>query len=154
MIQHLGFKNFKFSAPNSASDSQDRPDNVSATVNRVWVDYDVVENKKKGMRIHINFEVVGLKGIDSKLTVRVRNENDELLSSETDYANGNGELELAFDMRPGYPTTVYKDASVFLPYEELNLRKGVWNLKLDIDLNYANGELIEHLAFHEFEFTR
>lgn len=153
LIQHLTFKNFRFSAPNSASDSEERPD-VTATVNRVWVDYDVVENRKKGMRIHINFEVTGLKGIDSKVTVRVRNENDELLSSESDYANSNGELELEFEMRPGYPTTVYKDATVFLPYEEINLRKGVWNLKLDFDLNYANGDIIDHLAFHEFEFTR
>lgn len=153
LIQHLGFKNFKFSAPNSASESEDRPD-VKATVNRVWVDYDVTENRKKGMRIHVNFEVVGLKGIDSKLSVRVANENNEFLTSESSYANDNGELQLEFDLRPGYPTTVYKDAAIFLPYEELNLRKGVWNLKLDIDLNYANGELIEHLYIHEFEFTR
>lgn len=154
LIQHLGFKNFKFSAPNSASESEEKPD-VTATVNRVWVDYDVTENRKKGMRIHINFEVTGLKGIDSKVTVRVRNENDEFLSSESaDYANGNGELELTFEMRPNYPTTVYKDAAIFLPYEELILRKGVWNLKLDIDLGYKSGELIQHLEFHEFEFTR
>jgi hypothetical protein len=153
LIQHLGFKNFKFSAPNSASESVERPD-VSATVNRVWVDYDVVENRKKGMRIHVNFEVVGLKGIDSKLTVRVANENNEFLTSSSSYANDEGELELMFEMRPGYPTTVYKDATIFLPYEEIILRKGVYNLKLDIDLKYDSGELIDHLYIHEFEFTR
>lgn len=153
LIQHLGYKNFKFTAPTFAADTQDKPD-ISATVNRVWVDYDVFENRKKGMRIHVNFEVAGLKGVNSKLTVRVRKENDDFLMSDSSFSNDGGELELAFDMRPGYATTVYKDATVFLPYEEINLRKGVWNLKLDIDLNYDNGELIEHLAYHEFEFTR
>lgn len=106
------------------------------------------------MRIHVNFEVTGLKGVDSKLTARVRRENDTFLTSSSDYANSNGELEVSFSMKPGYPTTVYKDADMFLPYSEINLRKGVWNLKLDIDLNYEDGELIQHLTYHEFEFTR
>ena len=114
-----------------------------------------MENRKKGMRIHINFEVTGLKGIDSKISLRVAKDNNEFLTSDSpDYSNSNGELQLEFDMRPGYPTTVYKDAVIFLPYEELNLRKGVWDLKLDIDLSYKSGELIEHLYIHEFEFTR
>jgi hypothetical protein len=153
LIQHLGYKNFKFTAPNFAADAADKPD-VSATVSKVWVDYDVVENRKKGMRIHVNFEVTGLKGIDSKLTVRVQKEDETFLMSDSGLSNESGELELAYEMRPGYPTTVFKDATIFLPYEEITLRKGVWNLKLDIDLNYDNGEIIDHLAYHEFEFTR
>jgi hypothetical protein len=153
LIQHLAFKNFKFTAPNSAAESIDKPD-IRAKVNRVWVDYDVYENKKKGMRIHVNFEVSGLKGVDSKLTVRIRKEDDSFLASKSSFANDDGELELAFEMRPGYPTTVYKDATIFLPYEEINLRKGVWDLKLDIDLNYDDGKIIDHLTYHEFEFTR
>jgi hypothetical protein len=106
------------------------------------------------MRIHVNFEVSGLKGVDSKLTVRIRKEDDSFLASKSSFANDDGELELAFEMRPGYPTTVYKDATIFLPYEEINLRKGVWDLKLDIDLNYDDGKIIDHLTYHEFEFTR
>jgi len=153
LIQHLAFKNFTFTAPNFAAEAVDRPD-IRATVNRVWVDYDVYENRKKGMRIHVSFEVAGLKGVDSKLTVRVRREDDSFLMSNSAFSNENGELELAFEMRPGFPTTVYKDATIFLPYDEIVVRKGVWNLKLDIDLNYDNGEIIDHLTYHEFEFTK
>jgi len=153
LIQHLAFKNFRFTLPSYAEDTPDKPE-VSAKVNRIWVDYDVFENRKKGMRIHVNFEVTGLKDIDSKLTVRVVRDNDTYLSSRTSYSNEEGELEVSFVMKPGYPTTVYKDADVFLPYDEIVLRKGVWDLKLDIDLNYDNGELIDHLEYHEFEFTR
>lgn len=50
-------------------------------------------------------------------------------------------------MKPGYPTTVYEDADMFLPYDEINLPKGVYNLKLDIDVTYEDGELIQHLTF-------
>lgn len=154
LIQHLTFKDFEFTSAGGSSNTPTPKGGISATVNRVWVDYDVFEGRRKGMRIHINFEVTGLKGVDSKLTVRVRKEDDSFLTSDTSLSNESGQLEVAFDMKPGYPTTVYKDADVFLPYDEINLRKGDWNLKLDIDLNYADGELIDHLAYHEFEFSR
>jgi hypothetical protein len=150
LIQHMAYKEFEFTQGSGNTSKTE----ISATVNRVWIDYDVFEDRKKGMRIHVNFEVTGLKGVDSKLTARVRRENDSFVMSNTSYANGNGELEVAFEMKPGFPTTVYKDATIFLPYDEIALRKGVWNLKLDIDLNYDNGDLINHLAYHEFEFTK
>jgi hypothetical protein len=57
-------------------------------------------------------------------------------------------------MKPGYPTTVYKDADMFLPYNEINVSSGKYNLKLDVDLNYDDGDLIKHLDFYEFEFER
>lgn len=156
LIQHLGYKNFEFSAPNYAADASNTngTSEITTKVNRVWVDYDVFQNRKKGMRIHVSFEVTGLKEVDSKLTVRVRREDESFLISNSSFSNENGELELTYDLKPGYETTVYKDATVFLPYDEIVIRKGVWNLKLDIDLNYENGNLIEHLTYHEFEFTR
>ena len=153
LIQHLGFKEFEFTSGSGGSDVPEKPE-VSATVNRVWIDYDVTENRRRGMRIHVNFEVVGLKGVDSKLTVRVRKSDDTFLTSNSSYSNNAGELELSYDMKPGYATTVYKNAEVFLPYDEIVIRKGVWDLKLDIDLNYEDGELIQHLTYHDFEFTR
>jgi len=156
LIQHLGYKNFEFTAPNYAADpSKDSSETeITTKVNRVWVDYDVFQNRKKGMRIHVNFEVTGLKDVGSKITVRVRREDESFLLSNSSFSNDNGELEISYGLKPRYSTTVYKDATVFLPYDEIVIRKGVWNLKLDIDLNYENGDLIEHLEYYEFEFTR
>lgn len=165
IIDHLTFVDFKFTAPSSASGLSSSglssgasgtagEKEISATVNRVWVDYDVFENRRKGMRIHVSFEVNGLQDIDSKLTVRIRKEDDSFLISDSTNSNEEGHLQLAFEMKPKSQKALYKDAVVFLPYSEISLRKGVWNLKLDIDLNYANGEIIDHLAYHEFEFTR
>jgi len=154
LIQHLAFKEFEFTSGGGNNDPTPTKKEISAVVNRVWVDYDVFENKRKGMRIHINFEVTGLKGVDSKLAVRVQKENGDFLMTDSSYSNSEGQLQVEFAMKPGYPTSVYKDADVFLPYDEIILRKGVWNLSLDIDLNYDDGELIEHLNSHDFEFTR
>ena len=154
LIQHLTFKEFEFTSGGGSTIETPTKKAISATVKRVWIDYNITQNKRKGMLIHVNFEVVGLKGVDSKLTVRVRRDNDTFLLSESSYSNADGELEVDFSMKPGYPTTVYEDADIFLPYDEIVLRKGVWDLKLDIDLNYQNGDLIDHIAYHEFEFTR
>jgi hypothetical protein len=148
LIQHMAYEAFTYD--NAADDAE-----TNAVIKKVWVDYNVSEDRRKGMRIHVNFEVTGLKGVDSKLVVRVQKESgDFLTSSSPSYANDSGQLELSFSMKPGYPTTVYEDATIFLPYDEIIIRKGVWDLKLDIDLNYESGELINHLTYHEFEFTR
>ncbi len=153
LIQHLTFKEFEFTQT-VGDDEDDSDGDISATVKRVWIDYNVTEGGRKGMRVHVNFEVVGLKGVDSKITARVQKENDDYLTSSSSFSNESGQLEISFDMKPGYSTTVYEDAQMFLPYGEIILRKGVWNLKFDIDLNYENGELIDHLEYKEFVFTR
>jgi hypothetical protein len=41
-----------------------------------------------------------------------------------------------------------------MPYSELNLTKGKYNLKMDIDLADENETLVEHLGFYEFEYEK
>ena len=151
-IQDLTKKVFNYKQGNTTPQNTS---SITATVNRIWIDYDVNEGGKRGMRIHVNFEVSGLKGVDSKLTARVMKENGTFLTnSSSAYSNDEGHLAVSFDMKPGFPTTVYKDADIFLPYNEINISRGKWNLKIDIDLNYEDGELIKHLDVHDFQFTQ
>jgi len=152
LISELTKKDFDYSqTPPVKKDSS----NVTFKVNRVWVDYNVSEDGRRGMRIHVNFEVSGLKDVDSMVTARVQKSNgDVLMNNSSDYSNDNGELQVKFDMKPGYETTVYKDATLFLPYDEIKISRGKWDLKLDIDLNYEDGDLIKHMYLYEFEFER
>ena len=152
-IQDLTKKAFNYKQGNVAVCPD--ADAVSAKVNDVWVDYDVTEGGKRGMRVHVNFEVTGLKGIDSKLTARVMRENGTFLSNtNSGYSNSDNQLAVSFEMKPGYPTTVFKDADIFIPYSEIVIGRGKWNLKIDFDLNCDDGELIEHLTVHDFQFER
>ncbi len=151
LIQHLTYKEFNY------KQGDDDPVETTKTgkSNRIWVDYNVNQNGRKGMVVHFNFEVTGLKAVDSMLAVRIRNERgDYLESASAGFANDAGDLEVTYQMKPGYETTVYEDATVFIPYSEIVLRSGVWNLNLDVDLRYENGDLIQHLDFYDFEFTR
>ena len=146
LIQHMTFEPFTYTKEAAGP---------NATVKRVWVEYNVTEGGRKGIRIHVNFEVSGLKGIDTQLAVRVQKADDTfLLSSSPTFSNSEGQLEVVFEMRPGYPVTAYEDAALFVPYNEIKLRKGNYDLKFDIDLNYDNGELIKHLHLEEFSFTQ
>jgi len=152
LIQELTQKAFNYKKGNPATRN---PAAVTFEVTNTWVDYDVMENGVRGMRVHVNFEVSGLQGVDSLLSVRVMKENGGFLLNNTrGYSNRRGELEVSFSMKPGFETTVYKDADVFIPYNQINVSRGKWNLELDIDLNYKDGELIKHMTTHKFEFER
>ena len=41
-----------------------------------------------------------------------------------------------------------------MPYNELDLPFGDYNLKMDVDLIYKDGELIEHLTWHKFTYNK
>jgi hypothetical protein len=152
LISELTKKDFTYQTTRTVTRN---PSAVTFTVNRVWVDYNVSEGSRRGMRVHVNFEVTGLKEIDSMVVARVQKEDGGYLKNSTsDFSNDNGELQIKYDIKPGFDTTVFKDATLFLPYNEINVSKGKWNLKLDIDLNYEDGELIKHMQFYEFEFER
>jgi len=154
LISELTKKPFNYKKGASVNNNKNS-DDVTFKVTRKWIDYNVSEDGVKGMRIHVHFEVTGLRGVDSLLAVRVMKENgDILMNSNSSYSNNDGELEVAFSMKPGFETTVYKDADVFLPYNQIIVSRGKWDLKLDIDLKYADGTLIKHMDVYPFEFER
>lgn len=148
LIQQLTNKAFNYKQGDPVDYS-----NVTWKVNRVWVDYNITQGGRKGMLVHVDFEVTGLKGVSSNLSMRVQTDSGAFVRSATSsYSNSAGQLRVLFNMKPGYETSVYKDAQLFLPYNEISLSKGVWNLKLDIDLGF--GDEFKHLHFEDFRFTQ
>lgn len=147
LIQHLTFENFDYTKPAA--------EKGKATVEKVWVDYDITQNGKRGMLIHVNFTVRGLKGVDSYLAIYFEHKNGEKLTgTNTAYSSKDGQLAVYKSLKPGFEPTVYEDAQLFLPYEEIDLGRGSFDLKMDLDLIYKNGDLFQHLDFHEFVFRR
>lgn len=150
LIQHLAWKDFPYSQT-----KKEEVDESGTKVNRIWVDYNVSRGGKKGMLVHVNFEVAGMKGVDALLAIRIRKGGDTYLeSASASFSNADGEFEVTYAIKPGYDTAVYEDATVFIPYNEIVITRGTWDLELDADLRYEDGELIRHLDFYEFEFKR
>ena len=128
---------------------------AKAKFDKVWVDYNVKEGGENGMRIHVKFEVTGMEGVDSYLMVYFQKEDgSNLETSSSLYGSKDGRVAAKRALKPGYDVTVYKDLDVFIPYSELNLSKGKYNLKMDIDVADDDENLIQHLGFHEFQYEK
>jgi hypothetical protein len=126
-----------------------------AEVERVWVDYDVTEGGKKGMRVHVTFTVHELKGTSSYLAIFFAKENgDKLYTNNKSYRSKDGQVAVYFTMEPKFDDTVYTDTKLFVPYEEFDLDKGKYDLQMDIDVIYENGDMFKHLQFYDFVYTQ
>jgi hypothetical protein len=129
--------------------------NAKAKFDKTWVDYNVTEEGEKGMRIHVKFEVSGMEGVDSYVMVYFqKSDGTDLKTGSSLYGSRDGRVAAKRALKPGYDVTVYKDLDIFMPYSELNLSSGKYNLKMDIDLTDDDEGLIQHLDFHEFQYEK
>ncbi len=127
----------------------------SATFQKIWIDYDVKENGRNGMRIHTAFKVYGMKGVSSYLAVNFQDrEGTALKDKNKSFDSTAGNVAAFGTLKPGYEPTVYEDFQIFMPYDELDLTAGKYALKMDVDVIYENGDLVQHLTFYDFDFTQ
>jgi hypothetical protein len=149
LIQHLAFYNFDYTQP-SKRVAEGTP---RATFDKIWIDYDITQGGRKGMLIHAKFTAHNMKGVDSYLAVYFSQKNGyKLKTTNKAYASKDGQVAVYRSMKPGFDNTDYADLSVFIPYDELNLVRGSYNLQLDADVIYQNGGLIQHLDYHDFVY--
>lgn len=152
LLQHLTLYAFNFRQPVPTAPPPPRAA-PSATVERVWVDYNMQRDGRDGMLIHVKFTVVNMKGVDSYMGVLFQRKNGtKLTTTNSAYSSPEGQVAVYRAMKPGFDRTVYQDLDVFIPYDELRLGRGVFDLQMDIDLLYENRSLVQHLAFHDFVY--
>jgi len=131
------------------------PSNVKVKFNKTWVDYNVTEDGEKGMRIHVKFDVTNMQGVDSYVLVYFqKDDGTSLTTGSSVYGSNDGRVVAKKALKPGFATTVYNDLDVFMPYNELNLSSGKYDLKMDIDLADDDENLIQHMDYHEFQYEK
>ncbi|MGC2235785.1 MAG: hypothetical protein WA584_06465 [Pyrinomonadaceae bacterium] len=149
LVSHLTFHDFVY---NQGNKNSRKP---SAEFGKIWIDYDVTQGGQKGMRVHTKFTVVDMKGIPGYLGVYFQKKNgDKLYTNNKTYRSKEGQVAIYFDINPGYERTVYEDAQVFIPYSEFSLPRGSYDLQMDMDVIYENGDLIQHLTLHDFWYEK
>ena len=127
----------------------------SAEFKKIRVDYNVREEGRLGMRIHVKFSVYNLKDVDSYLAVYFEKaDGTKLTSSNRKYSSPDGQVAVFRLLKPGFADTVYNDLVVFMPYDELKLAGGKHDLKMDADVIYENGDMVEHLGYHDFQYEK
>ncbi len=144
----------KSSSPTPKPTSSKSTSDGKATFDKVWVDYNVTEGGERGMRIHVKFEVSNMEGVDSYVMIYFEESDGTKLTTSSSIYGKDGNVVAKRALKPGFDVTVYKDYDIFMPYSALNLTKGKYNLKMDIDLADDDQNLIQHMGYHEFEYEK
>ncbi len=125
-----------------------------AVFDRMWVDYNIKEGNQDGMRLHIKFTVNSLKAADCQIRVTFHyNDETPIKDKNQSYYTTTGVVAVFKDLKPAYDPAYYEDLTIFMPYDELDLPYGDYKLKMDVDLIYKDGELIQHLHWYPFTYT-
>ena len=154
MIGRLTYYDFQYTKPGSPADVESTKQ-ADATLEKLWIDYNVTEEGKNGMLIHINFTAINLQDIDSYIAIYFKKKNGEKIDGiSSTYRSKSGQLAVYKSIKPAYAEAVYTDVKLFMPYSEIKLGTGKFDLKLDANLILKNGDLIKHLEDHEFWFEQ
>lgn len=154
LVEHLTFYDFEFTQPGKTAPVRNNT-SPSGKFERIWIDYDVNEGNKYGMRIHVRFTTYGMKNLPSYLAVYFKKtDGTRLLTNNVNYRSTDGQVAIYKELNPGYETTDYNDMQLFLPYNELSLPSGTYDLRMTVNLIYKQGGLIQHLTDYDFEYTK
>lgn len=130
------------------------PNDPHGEIQKVWVDYDVNEDQKKGMRVHFNFNVFKYKGLPCSANVYFYKASGEPLKDlNGKYKTTGGDVAMYVNFTPGYENTPYNDVQLFMPYDELHLDTGKFDLKFVIELQCKGFGLIAHSDDHFFSYS-
>jgi hypothetical protein len=112
----------------------------------IWVNHNVYENSKKGMRMHFRFSIENHRNIRCRLVVYFEfNDGTKLKGYNNFYRTVSGHVAVGKDFEPRYDNSGYDDFDVFMPYDELNLATGNHQLRFyaalfnkDLDIVSSN----------------
>lgn len=108
---------------------------ASAIIQDVWVDYDQTRFQKLGMVIHVKFSISGMQGKEGRATAYFSHRNgDDLKDTNNEFNTTTGTVAAGESFTPGYPVTIYDNLEIFMPYDELELGPGKYELKFHIEI--------------------
>ncbi len=96
--------------------------NVRAKVNRSWLEFDVIEDGKEGIKLHTDFNLSNCRGEEAYIYVFIKDANGIFIKgSSSEYCNADGTLYFEKQVIPQYNNTRFDDISVFIPLEAMEL---------------------------------
>lgn len=153
MIDRLTYYDFEYTKPGSPADAVSEM-KADIKFDDMWVDYDVTEDGKKGMRLHLKFSAINMKGVDAYAAVYFEKKNGDVIKGDNPtYRSKNGQLAVYKSIKPAYDEAVYSDLKIFMPYDEIP-GTGKIDMKMDADIILEGGDLVKHLTFKYFLFER
>lgn len=130
--------------------------NPSATLQKMWVDYDQTLHDEYGMILHFNFTAYDLEGTNMLLGVYFQYNDASaafLKDKNGKYNSTTGQVAVSKPFQPSYPSSIFTDFQIFMPYNELDLDGGDYNLTMNVQVLYPEGGTISWLKQYNFDYT-
>lgn len=97
----------------------------SAKVNKVWLEHGTQKNGEKGMTIHADITVKGMKGKKIQgIAYFYNSEKKKLMGGVNGYKTRSGQVCASDYGTPSYEDSHYSDFDIFIPYNSLPLASG------------------------------
>lgn len=133
-----------------------QPSGSGAKINRIWVDHNTFNGGQKGMMIHIDFEVNGLKNHTINPVAYFYYSNGNRLNDyDGYYRTTDGQVSIGDTSNADYEGTQWKDFKLFMPYNQLHMGTGSYDLKFQIEIHdKTSGKSLLHSDYQGFTFSR
>ncbi len=129
----------------------------SSKVNKVWVDHNVYQNGQKGMKIHIDFETKGAKGHTIwPVAYFYYSDGTKLQDYDGNYNTADNQVSTSQKGTATYDHSLWSDFTLFLPYDQLHLSSGNYNLKFNITIydHTDNNKILTTYDYVNFTFSK
>jgi hypothetical protein len=148
LLKHLALHPFAFTQP-----ARSKP---TAKFDRMWIDYDVTQNGKKGMMVHTKFTIDNLLNQTVTLALGIEKETGTKVFARTTskYRSKTGQLAFYKTFTPKYNSAKFNDVKIFVPYAEIPLPVGKHKLRFHADILQTGTNLNIHLNYYSFAFNR
>ena len=126
----------------------------SGEIENIWVDHNVIQNNQKGMLIHVKFSIENMQNKQGYCNAYFHFDNGNKLMDNNGYYNTtDGQVSVGRYFTPPYASATYSDFELFLPYSELHMARGSYNLKFDVAL-FHNRKQLTISDYVSFTYSR
>jgi hypothetical protein len=132
-----------------AKSRETQPIESKATIRSLRAELGAVHESRRGMLIHVGFDVNGFRAVSCQVAAYFWGAGLEPLKDvDQKYNSVDGQVSVGSIFSPGSDVTSYDDFQVFMPYSQLHLPAGEHEIKFDVKL--FGGAESKELARSEF----
>lgn len=127
----------------------------SAEFKKIWFESNVTEKGEIGMKTHVDFNIYNLKGENCWVNEYFSYANGTELKDINDgYSSTTNQVATWKRYTPMIDNDTYTDFSLFIPYSELHLSKGTYELSFYIEIQQPDSLELVTSDDYTFSYTQ
>lgn len=127
---------------------------ASVTFKKIWLEHNVMQNGVKGMKVHVAFDISGMKGQNCKAIAYFDHPKGTGVKDRNGrYCTTDGNVCSSTQFTPGYPNSTYSNLSIFIPNSELHLLSGKRTYYTIVFIQMPNGKFLANSDYASFDGT-